>query len=398
MKKVNPYSILFVASLVTISLYELKWSELYPPLGNDMLIFLTILLISCYIFSIIFRHSFPKINDINRSLLYSNRYLALTIIIFILTIAEGIYSHGFPLLGTVKYGDNYGFPTIHLLITIINSYLTYTLALILFVKKIKTKRVKVCFFLNLVCLLLPFSRMIIIVTLINYLWSYFYLTTKSRKKLGFSKKIIILCCLVVGLYVFGVMGNYRTNVQENNKKDYFDSSMIYQIGMPSSRFLNSKIPSPFFWDYIYSTSALANFQNITLYPAGGNEKSATKFIMTQLMPDVFAKDIMPDEYSNLQSSLTQYQVTSTLNVSTAFFQPYYLWHWSGVYVMLIFILIFPLIYLLILRDLGDEYFMIGLSMVNTMYLLLFFDNTFKLSVVSLQLIIPLILGMVKKYK
>lgn len=396
MKKINPYSILFTISLVIVFLYELKWSELYPPISSSMVVFLVIMLISCYAFLIIFRKLFSEPTNTSKNFNYSKWYLIITIIIVALTLAEGFYSHGFPIFGTVRYGDNYGFPTIHFIITIINSYLTYALAIILFVNRVRVRMVKVCFALNLVCLLLPFSRMIIIVTLINYLWSYFYLANNSHNKLKLNKKIVILGCLIIGMYIFGLLGNYRTNVQVNNKKDYFDSSLIYQIGEPSTRFLSSKLPSAFFWDYIYSTSALANFQNITSYPIMENENSVTKFVVTQFMPDIFAKNMMKDEYTNLRNSLTQYQVTPILNVSTAFYQPYYFWHWGGVYLMLLFILFFPLIYLLVLKELGDKYFIIGISMLNTMYLLLFFDNTFKLSVVSLQLIIPLILGMGKK--
>ena len=66
--------------------------------------------------------------------------------------------------------------------------------------------------------------------------------------------------------------------------------------------------------------------------------------------------------------------------------------------MLMFLLIFPMIYLLLIQNIDSKYFIYGLSILNTIYLLALFDNMFTLSVLSLQLFIPLISKLFKKNK
>lgn len=392
MKKINPYIILITVSIIVVLFYQCKWSLLYPRLSASMTITIVILVILCWVFSLMFNSFVKHEKGTKWSLEYNYWYTLIVFIIALGTLMDGIYSHGFPLFGTIKYGDNYGIPTLHTFIAILDSYITYVLALMVTFNKSKRKRTAFAFTIAAICLVLPLSRMLIVLTFSNYLWSYLYLNLDKYKNIKFIQKLSLCILIICGMYIFGLLGNYRTNIQESNNKSYTDSTMIYQIGVPSTNFINSRIPAPFFWDYIYGTSALANLQNIINERGRSENTSLSEFAITQFLPDVFGKNINSSEYENIKLRTYQYQVSPVLNVSTFLFKPYYLLGWFGIIAMIIFVLIFPVLYLLILNTLESNYIIIGISILNTIYAFLFFDNMFTISVLSLQLLLPVIQG------
>lgn len=392
MKKINPYIILITVSIIVVLFYQCKWSLLYPRLSASMTITIVILVILCWVFSLMFNSFVKHEKGTKWSLEYNYWYTLIVFIIALGTLMDGIYSHGFPLFGTIKYGDNYGIPTLHTFIAILDSYITYVLALMVTFNKSKRKRTAFAFTIAAICLVLPLSRMLIVLTFSNYLWSYLYLNLDKYKNIKFIQKLSLCILIICGMYIFGLLGNYRTNIQESNNKSYMDSTMIYQIGVPSTNFINSRIPAPFFWDYIYGTSALANLQNIINERGRSENTSLSEFAITQFLPDVFGKNINSSEYENIKLRTYQYQVSPVLNVSTFLFKPYYLLGWFGIIAMIIFVLIFPVLYLLILNTLESNYIIIGISILNTIYAFMFFDNMFTISVLSLQLLLPVIQG------
>ncbi|MCC4477597.1 oligosaccharide repeat unit polymerase [Limosilactobacillus reuteri] len=398
MKKINPYIILITVSIIVVLFYQFKWSLLYPRLSASMTITIVILVVLCWVFSLMFNSFIKYEKDTKWSLEYNYWYTLIVLIVALGTLMDGIYSHGFPLFGAIKYGDNYGIPTLHTFIAILDSYITYVLALMATFNKSKRKITIFAFTIAAICLVLPLSRMLIVLTFSNYLWSYLYLNLDRYKNIKFIQKLSLCILIICGMYIFGLLGNYRTNIQESNNKSYTDSTMIYQIGVPSTNFINSHIPAPFFWDYIYGTSALANLQNIINERGRSENTSLSEFAITQFLPDVFGKNINNSEYENIKSSTYQYQVSHVLNVSTFLFKPYYLLGWFGIIAMIIFVLIFPVLYLLILNTLESNYIIIGISILNTIYAFMFFDNMFTISVLSLQLLLPVIQGKISGNK
>lgn len=347
MKKINPYIILITVSIIVVLFYQCKWSLLYPRLRASMTITIVILVILCWVFSLMFNSFVKHEKGTKWSLEYNYWYTLIVFVIALGTLMDGIYSHGFPLFGTIKYGDNYGIPTLHTFIAILDSYITYVLALMVTFNKSKRKITAFAFTIAAICLVLPLSRMLIVLTFSNYLWSYLYLNLDKYKNIKFIQKLSLCILIICGMYIFGLLGNYRTNIQESNNKSYTDSTMIYQIGVPSTNFINSRIPAPFFWDYIYGTSALANLQNIINERGRSENTSLSEFAITQFLPDVFGKNINSSEYENIKLRTYQYQVSPVLNVSTFLFKPYYLLGWFGIIAMIIFVLIFPVLYLLV---------------------------------------------------
>ncbi len=60
--------------------------------------------------------------------------------------------------------------------------------------------------------------------------------------------------MVVLLYFFGVLGNYR--MVKSSSNEYF-----MEVAEATDSFRNSRIPKEYFWSYIYISSPLANLQN-----------------------------------------------------------------------------------------------------------------------------------------
>jgi hypothetical protein len=196
------------------------------------------------------------------------------------------------------------------------------------------------------------------------------------------------------------VGNYRSNIQigESNR-NAFDSTFIYDFGYASENFFKTKIPGPFFWSYIYTTSSLANFQSIV--NTDNSEVEISKlptFLFSQFLPDIISKKTENEYYQNRESEITQYQVSPDLTVGTTFFSAYFILGWLGAYLMLGFMILFPFVYVYLLKKYASNYIIFGFSVLNTVYVLSFFDNMFAYSALSLQLILPFIQNFFSKVR
>lgn len=397
MRKINPFY-LFVYTLIgIIVLYLFGWSQIYPKFTPQMIAMFLIIIPLYSLCGFLFNGMLMK-NDINREKMNENlkfRFGWLTFFSFLGAIVEGIKSKGFPLLGAYS-GNDYGIPTFHVILTVYTSFI----CLLIFQKIIqKTKRSRkkeiIYFFLNLFCLMLPLSRSAIIFTLLNCLWLFLF---TRKNKLTAGKKITIGILIILSLYSFGIAGNYRSALQMNTTSALTDSSFIYRVGFVDKKFTETKLPGAFFWDYLYGTSSLANFQNITIRDKSDMNNSMTEFVATQYMPDVIGKRLYPQFYDEKDTTLVQYQITPILNVGTVFFTSFYLMHWYGVIMMISFIAFFPFCYIWLLRKITSKYLLLSLAVLNSMYVLNLFDNMFTFSVLSLQLMIPIILGIIERLK
>ena len=396
MKNINPYSILIFSIISIFMLYTLKWSLLYPTLSASVIVFFLITIVCLFLMITVFK-GITKNKKFNPHYAYKKYYEYIVVLVVIGTILDGMYSHGYPLLGSLKYGEDFGVPFLHVFTSILASFVAYMLLMVITFQKRHRLKAFVLLSITTICLFLPFSRLIIILTLLNYVWSFIYIKLRSSQ-FTFKKAIILMLFACVGLYLFGVLGNYRLNVQTNDStKKVTDSTLIYQIGMPSQSFINSKIPSPYFWDYIYLTSSIGNLQNMITY-SQSSSTDIKKFVITQFFPDTISKKVYSDYSDEVKFNTFQYQISPSLNVGTIFYEPYYLFGWLGVYLMLFFLLVFPILYLLIIQNVESRYFIYGLSVLNTIYVFMLFDNMFTLSVLSLQLLIPPISMIVIKNK
>ena len=113
------------------------------------------------------------------------------------------------------------------------------------------------------------------------------------------------------------------------------------------------------------------------------------------MPKILGNRIL---VNNTDEDLEQYQVSPALTVSTIYYKMFAYNGWLGAILMDMYLVLFPFVYLLILNKFAKNYVLYGICILNTMYVLNFFDNMFMFDTISLQLFIPLVMGILQKLR
>lgn len=395
-KILNPFFLFVGALIVDIILYSFHLSELYPELTLDMICFLIFLILFFLIDGYIFSFWLRKKEYIVPSSKNIHRYKKLTIFSIVGTILEGIYSKGFPLITNMGYGNDaiktYGIPVFHVFLTI---YISFLINTIFFNNlKYKSNKYKLYILINFGCLILELSRSIIVITLLNCLW-LFVIGSQNKKKAPLTKRIFLIFLVIFGLYLFGIFGNYRSNlVGQTKNNNVIDSTFIFQVGQAKESVQDNKKLGPFFWSYLYLSSPLSNFQNLIENKKKDDNSIPISYLLSQYLPDTIDNILFPNSsYISKESSV--YLVNQNLNVSTVFFDSYFILGWFGVILMVVYMLIIPYIYLKIILRFFPKYYVYSLSFLCTTYVLNLFSNMFVFSVTSLLLLFPIFIGLIE---
>ncbi|MCZ3393223.1 hypothetical protein MU545_15605, partial [Enterococcus faecium] len=78
--------------------------------------------------------------------------------------------------------------------------------------------------------------------------------------------------------------------------------------------------------------------------------------------------------------------------------PYLISGWLGVYIFLIYELLFPLVYFWLIRKFAIKYFDVAIALVSTIYIFMPFSNFFAFSALSLQLILPFVCSLLGRIR
>lgn len=398
MQKLNPYYIFNFGLLLVIVIYSLRLSNLYPSFSLSIIIFFICIISLFSLLCYNFKKEFRFLDNVQSNIWKNKKYILGSWCSLFGTLAEGVYSHGFPLLE--RYGDDvdFGIPTFHVILVVFITFITICIfQSYLFISNKKERRKLILlFFINFGCLMLDLSRSVILIIVLNCLWLFFFKERKNKIRFTKKKIIPIFLGLVTGLYLFGIIGNYRSNLQMNNaNNDLLDSTLIYEVGDAKEEIRDNKYMGPLFWDYIYMSSPVANLQNIVNLKTNNNEPINKEEIITQYIPEVISEKIFPDY--TWKSSIS-YQINSILNAATVFFSSYYILGWIGVIAMFIYMAVFPYVYLYLIRNLAREYFGIAIALLNTAYLLNLFGNMFSSTVTALLFFFPFLGSMLDKLK
>ena len=112
---INPFFMYSLSFSISLILYELRWSSLYPELSENLFLFLLSTIIISLVFSVLL-NSFVKIKCYNTLITKRNNTYIL-IFITIGFLSEFIYSRGVPLFSVLLgYEMNYkefGIPSFH---------------------------------------------------------------------------------------------------------------------------------------------------------------------------------------------------------------------------------------------------------------------------------------------
>ncbi|BAZ84813.1 O-antigen polysaccharide polymerase Wzy [Dolichospermum compactum] len=391
---INPwYTYVFSFSLVLFC-YSLGWSELYPSLTWNLLLFLLTTFIVSVVIGCRHRTSFI-FKDIN----YDKNLYRITVYLYFLWITQFIYAKGIPLVKVIRgeYYDytQFGIPTLHVFIVTFSSFFTVYLFHVYICNK--KSNLLIIYLLNLLPPILIVNRGMFLINLVSCLFVYLiYYSNKNIEFIKIAKKgVSILLILFLILFGFGAIGNLRTASQLADKNSNLEN-FILDVGEASPGFINSPIPKEFFWAYLYISSPLANLQT-NINDDKYLDLDLTNFIMfinTQLLPDFISKRINTIYDADTKQPIL---MVNALTVSSVYAASYVYLSWLGVVIMSIFIIIFPLFYISFLSK-KSKYYVTAIAILNSLYLFLIFDNMFSFSGLSLQLLYPLIFHKLDKMK
>lgn len=383
--KFNPFYLYCLTVLIILILYSFNWSNIYPKLSIYTYIFLiSTILISFFVGRFIdekLNNETSKITDEKLNLKIS------TLIVLVGFIVEFIYVGCIPLVEILilKSDFNYltyrGIPTVHVLLVTFNSFIAiYAFNRYLIDKKRETLFL---FLLNLIPSVLIFNRGMLTMILLSCVSTY-VLTVMN----GFidKKNLMILSLLgLIFLYCFGISGNIRSNREHYIGNDVTNSQYIMMVGDASSNFRESIVPKPFFWGYIYITSPLANLENTIQnidVKLNINGENVNNLLFNSLLPDFISNDF---DIELKEPSL----ITHALTVCTMYVQPYLSLGWFGMIIMFFYWLFIIIVYRLIVPS-NSSFYIVGLSILNTITMFNLFDNMIVFTGLSFQLVYPVL--------
>lgn len=393
---INPYIIYVLSFLAVLTAYLFNWSMLFPELGWPLLTFLFCsIMIAFALGRVLWKNNIITFNEIN----FTKKLYGITSLIILGYFAEFIYHRNFPLLAIFTKNplpyNEFGIPTFHVILVTFNSFFAVYLFQVLITSLDKKMKVSALFILNLIPSLLILNRGMLVMILMSCLSVYLI---KYQKQITLRKISAILVFLLLGLYIFGVAGNIRVNSSYNTNTSLFSNKLFLNIGGATDEFKESLIPKEFFWGYIYIASPLANLQeniNEFEHKEDINVKDSVVFSVTQTLPDFISKRIASLYEFKVPSGK---QIAPELNVSTAFAEPFVILGWVGISLYTLFIFIVALFYILLLKFLKSEYFVVGVAIMNTIFLFNTFTNMFAFTGLSFQLVYPLLFTLFSKRK
>lgn len=121
--------------------------------------------------------------------------------------------------------------------------------------------------------------------------------------------------------------------------------------------------------------------------------SSVKFAIVQFFPDFISKRMYP---SALDTAGTR--INSQFTTGTVFNSSYYLYGWDGMILTAVFVLIFPIILHILLKNAGKKYYVVAFSFLGTMYVFLTFDNMIGFTGLSLPILYAIFGALVSRKK
>ena len=380
----NPYFVYSYSILLVLAVYQLNWSDIYPTLNIELLLFLLITgIVSLIIGIFVKRKQFIKFEEVD----FNKKYYYVTVAIFVGYIIEFIFHRNIPLISIftnsgLGYKD-FGIPMFHVILVTFHSFFTiYLFHVYLSVRK---RNILIVYLIMLIPPLLIVNRGMLVIILMSSVFVLLY----QIKKLNYKYIVSLGAVGIVFLYCFGLFGNLRVNDSYDRDVSVFDSTIIMDVGGASEDFKDSIIPNSVFWAYTYIASPLANFQH-TVNHAEFDESiynNIPDYMTSQLIPDAIGKRI---NGSYFDEPVELNLISRELIVATIFAEGYVLLNWAGPIITFFYLIGISLLYILILKKYNSPFLITGMALMSSLFLLNSFDNMIKFSGLSLQLIFPLL--------
>ena len=328
-KFINPV-IIYVYSWVIVGLvYMLGWSNSYPDLSFGVVFFLVATSAIAYWLSKSYSYRF-NCSRVNFAKFNKKKYNIFLGVLYGLLILEFIVG-GIPI---ITYNSEFvedslymewGIPIVNVIV--VNGFgamFQIAIALLCFgtlKKSIALRYIILTILPPIICM----QRGIAVNMLIGA-FCFFLLTSKHLKR----NIIMIGVAGLLMLYLFGLMGNYRS-------KGNFD--LIAKTANVSEKFEKSILPSEYLWSYLYIASPLANFQYIVdkkpEVNGVGDDFGLKPFIGLNIIPQTISKRL-----DFKYPELSRYFCIPNMVVGSTYFVPYYELGWWGVCLMFAYIMFF----------------------------------------------------------
>ena len=323
----NPYVIYSLLWMLVILLYKLEWSDLYPYLSYELIFFLVFtIVISLLLGYFTWRKRIFEIRYINNISHYYPKLKRVQKGIFILMLLDIFYSGYVPLfvfLNGPASGSTYldfGIPFVHIIV--VNGFsLLFNCSFWLYRNCTNFKEKKKFLLLCGLCTLQPilfYSRAQLMLMLLGALY-IILITNKNVTKTLI--RLSIAATLI--LYLFGLAGDFR---QSGGGENYF-----VKLAGANDNFYRTKIPSAFFWGYIYISSPLANVQSMidTRKYVNPHKEGVGNLIYNNMTPGIIKTRLgMDDAYKSLTED-TSHLIIEELNVGGIYYGAYGSYKWLG---------------------------------------------------------------------
>lgn len=344
-----------IINLIILFSYNLDFSYKYAEISK--MTYLTYFFYFILIFPTIYLEKKVKYNLKEIKL---TKYFIGYVLLFII---DFVYEKKIPLIELLfNYHVNGrgfgGIPVLHVLLINFGIYLSILFGYNIIITN--KRKYKFQYILCILPYILLYSRFAIIFSLFSIF--IVYIKVREIKKIKKIGKLKILIIAILGMYLFGVLGNIREGSKWN------DSTGIVKVGGGNKKFLDSGIPDEYFWFYIYLTSNQANFEKTVKYIE--LENSGKDFFIQTMLPEILKKRITLVERKKFS------QISPVLNGAPDITFPYVYYGWFGVMIFLIFKAILIYIYTIVIAKGRIAYRIPHMSLLVCFLILNNFNNYF----------------------
>lgn len=317
---INPFFFYVVFWCISFLFYMFSPSQLDSSIDSFLLVFIIFTIFLTTFFMIKFNYKFK-----NRVIIFENKKSNYKLYNFILIfiVMEFLYSKNIPLLSSMlnmnSQYQEFGIPTIHVIVVTVSLLIcVYSFFRFSIFHKMKDFFYFVIYFMYF---LLIFSRGMMVLILSSILC--LYLVDKEIKMKYVTLSLIVL---IVGCWIFGVLGNIRVSGSWNNSEIIMDMGKIQG---DTHGFL-----SPLYWveEYLVCSLRNLNYNIMNLKPS-----YSLNDLLYVSMPDFIIKRIMPDHVINVKrlvgvfTSLTTYSNHYSAFGYIGMFIEYFIYMAIGVY-------------------------------------------------------------------
>lgn len=351
---VNPFYLYCVAFSLAIFVYSWGWSNIFPELSAGLILFFAISFVLFIFAGNLFRkeefilwnyhNCFPYLNDI------------VFLLIIILGFMNILFMGYIPILNRSNNYREYGIPVIDPVFNTLSIFFSVWFFQSYLEKKKKRLLIYILIILLIQIFLFRRSTIVWIITSLSFLFLLY------KRKINLLVIISGIISIIFFSYLFGLYGNVRSNLTEE--------MVLNNLGA-SETFKNSGINYNHYMTYLYVSSPLANLQeNIN----GGNG-----FFNNRDVKDLFFYCLMPVSLTmrlEKQLNLTPPKcslITPELIVGSFFMISFYTMGWPGMIIMLIFLFVFIVLCLFIIKN-WDTFRVTTFAILSTTVCLLIFSN------------------------